>query len=441
MTETNTDLSYIDHTTRGVERTVTYFKSKENYIRLLEIFLEELQEVEEAFNDLSKIKDVDSVVGIWLDYIGKIVGEPRKSREDEEYRLALQLKISINTSEGTAPAIREIISTYTKSDKLRLAEGIVSWGHLIFNGVENSGSDLLKLLQDIIPVTTSMVVMQDTENKCFFPAWELRLSSLEVFEVFDGTVTETLNLVLTEGGPPSPFFVSLDGVVDGYDQDTEDNCFLEWESPVDFRLHNGELLELKLTPTSDPEPFRVNGVVECTVDEVLAPWEITPECFVVDTQPTVVEEDVTAKSGIMSRIDLTSYGSTIRSFIQPEFGEVFNGTTTSVWYNPPTSITEGDSFKVYLYNNIIVEVLVEVEVIEVVAPFTGVNIGDAVISGEEEWEDVNGLPTFDLLLADQSAVNPATHPILHSIYEDLPLLTTETGSPFPYKIVADYTGT
>ena len=73
--------------------------------------------------------------------------------------------------------------------------------------------------------------------------------------------------------------------------------------------------------------------------------------------------------------------------------------------------------------------------------FAGVQIGRAIITGETVWVDSHGKPSFDLL-PQGSAFSGATYPLLAVIYPSLvtPTLATPTGSPHPYKIVADYTG-
>lgn len=70
----------------------------------------------------------------------------------------------------------------------------------------------------------------------------------------------------------------------------------------------------------------------------------------------------------------------------------------------------------------------------------GVEIGEVIISGEDVWHDSNDVPVYDLLLADGSAVSDVTRPILFSLLPVLPNLPTIEGSPFPNKVVADYTG-
>ncbi len=72
--------------------------------------------------------------------------------------------------------------------------------------------------------------------------------------------------------------------------------------------------------------------------------------------------------------------------------------------------------------------------------FTGVQIGQALITGETVWVNSLGVVTFDLL--DQGSTFSATsYPRLAVLYPSLtlPTLATETGSPFPYKFVADLT--
>ncbi len=266
-------LKVIDHVQQGEDRSTSYFKTKKNYLALLKVFLEQLQEIEVAFHDLSKAKDLSQVTGIWLDYIGRIIGEERKGRGDEDYRAGLNLRIAVNTSDGTPPVIYEIVKTFTQSDKVRLAEGILSWGQVILNGTKTVNSNLYNLLEEIKPVTSAVLIMQDTDNKCFFPAWEYVKTSLDVFETFNGTVSETLELVLTEYATPIPLYVSQTGEQDSYDPDTIENSFLFWEEMSNLMLSDGTDLVLQVTP-STTTVLEVYGLEEQDRDSVLLPWEI-----------------------------------------------------------------------------------------------------------------------------------------------------------------------
>lgn len=276
-------LETIDHISIGKERAISYFQSKENYLNLLEIFLREIQEVEDAFIELAQMKDLNTVTGVWLDYLGSILGEERDGLGDDVYRANLKLRVAINTSDGTTPVLQEILRTYTESDFIRFAQGVLSYGQVIFNGTSNATRNLYELVQDIIPVTTRVILLQNTDENCFFPAWETEIANLDAFFLEDGVGGKSLfELTLTETAAPSPFFVTLDGELSGVDQDTGGDHFFEWEDNpttqllftdyVGLELNVGEPLEL-LTSGSNIENTR------------LFPWEINENSFYEEGYP------------------------------------------------------------------------------------------------------------------------------------------------------------
>jgi hypothetical protein len=46
------------------------------------------------------MRAIDFASGVWLDYLGEIVGEPRKGRLDADYRRYIRIRILVNRSEG-----------------------------------------------------------------------------------------------------------------------------------------------------------------------------------------------------------------------------------------------------------------------------------------------------------------------------------------------------
>jgi hypothetical protein len=67
-------------------------------------------------------------------------------------------------------------------------------------------------------------------------------------------------------------------------------------------------------------------------------------------------------------------------------------------------------------------------------------IGDVIITNASVLYNSGSQPTYDLLLCDGSTFDENIYPELYSILGDsnvLPNIPDETGSPFPYKIVAD----
>lgn len=59
------------------------------------------QAIEDAAAQLRARLDIDSQVGVQLDKIGALVGEPRQGRQDAEYRLWLKARIRVNRSSGS----------------------------------------------------------------------------------------------------------------------------------------------------------------------------------------------------------------------------------------------------------------------------------------------------------------------------------------------------
>lgn len=269
-------ISPIDHVELALERPSFKLKNAENFLKLVEIFVEKSQEIEDAFLDLADQKDLDTVEGVWLDYIGKIVGEERVGRDDDTYRQAIQLKIGINKSDGTPDVISELIQTYTKADRIRLIEGRWAWGQVIVTSPESINNTAHKLLEDIRPVATRMFLLSDVNDGAFYPAWEVSVSALSLFEVFDGSVTETLELVLDDIGNIGNLYVNETGGGYNYLQGTAGRQFLEWEQPTDFEVFNGTGVipfEVQLTPTVS-EQLIVEGVENATTGEVTLAWEV-----------------------------------------------------------------------------------------------------------------------------------------------------------------------
>ena len=74
---------------------------------------------------------------------------------------------------------------------------------------------------------------------------------------------------------------------------------------------------------------------------------------------------------------------------------------------------------------------------------TGVQIGELIISPETVWTDENGVPIYTLLESlENTTFDLELYPLLAAVHPNgiLPYMEQEEDSPFPYKVVADYTG-
>lgn len=107
-------LDYIsDHEGEALDRLPHQFKEKPNIEAFIRAFIGEIQSIEDAVEQILKFRWVDTAVGYQLDGLGKIVGESRNGRNDDAYRLAIKLRIAINTCEGTPEEVIAIFLLVT----------------------------------------------------------------------------------------------------------------------------------------------------------------------------------------------------------------------------------------------------------------------------------------------------------------------------------------
>lgn len=234
----------IDHTTTGVDR-LTYKLKQSNIETLLSLFLAKKDEIEEAFTAIGGIKDVNTTTGIWLDYLGKLVGEDRNNLEDEDYRVMLKRKIAINTADGTPDSIMSLVSQYTDATGVSLTESGMAFGTVSIKEGENLSSGVYDLIQTIKPAATRWLVHSDIYDNAFKPAYENNTYEPELFYVTtDGTTYDNLKTTVN-GTNFSNFYIVKEGQCYyedtvyatrntlHYEGDTGDDSYpraiLEWE--------------------------------------------------------------------------------------------------------------------------------------------------------------------------------------------------------------------
>lgn len=111
-----------DRVDNALDRLITQFKGKPNIETLLTAFVDQNQEKEDALFGVLNNRWVDTAVGDQLDGLGAIVGQIRGGRTDAQYRLAIQAKIAINTSKGTANEVITIYSLVTGATIVQIYE-------------------------------------------------------------------------------------------------------------------------------------------------------------------------------------------------------------------------------------------------------------------------------------------------------------------------------
>lgn len=182
----------IDQTEQGIGRLITCLREKENIEKLLEIYLIECQEIEDASIEFAEQKNISIATGVWLDYTGGIVGVLRLGQSDAEYRTSILLKIQINTADGTPDTITSLVRQFTGANDVRLRDFTVAASTLYTNGSGNLEQPLFELIDQIKPVGVRIIIHTDREDNAVLPSWEVDLPLVEFLEVTDPLTPPTL---------------------------------------------------------------------------------------------------------------------------------------------------------------------------------------------------------------------------------------------------------
>ena len=96
-----------NHADEALSHLIQFFKNKERITALMDSWSTQAQQLEQVFWDLLTKRFLSVAIGVHLDNLGSIVGEPRKGRLDPAYRAAIRVRILVNRSNGR---IEELLS-------------------------------------------------------------------------------------------------------------------------------------------------------------------------------------------------------------------------------------------------------------------------------------------------------------------------------------------
>lgn len=129
-----------DHSIRAISRLSSQFKGKENIEKLIKIFTDELQEIEDAQFQLLLLRSVSTSTGVQLDNIGEHVGALRGGQNDTEYRASISLQIGVNNSEATEMVIHDIAKQLTNATVLNVIDDFPAGITITTDGTGFTGS-------------------------------------------------------------------------------------------------------------------------------------------------------------------------------------------------------------------------------------------------------------------------------------------------------------
>lgn len=89
-----------DHVEASLDLLLDQYKEKPRIAALLGSETKQIQALEDAIWDTIIGRLIDNAVGVFLDYLGKIVGQERTTPDDELYRARIRTRIRANKSLG-----------------------------------------------------------------------------------------------------------------------------------------------------------------------------------------------------------------------------------------------------------------------------------------------------------------------------------------------------
>jgi len=97
------------HVLDALTRLVSQFRDQPDLASFQSAFVNRIQEMEGALQELLAERSLDSAVGVQLDGLGALVGQAREGRDDSDYRLVIRARIALNIGSGTPEDIYRVL--------------------------------------------------------------------------------------------------------------------------------------------------------------------------------------------------------------------------------------------------------------------------------------------------------------------------------------------
>jgi len=137
-----------DHASRAVQLLPRQFRTKAGITALLQSWIRQAQEIEDALWALLQCT-LDTAVGDALDQIGALLAFARGSMNDDDYRVMLRAIVRARQSSGTGEDLLEVIGLMFDPDGITFStlDGYASWLVVPHAVLPYSSVSVLRVLQ------------------------------------------------------------------------------------------------------------------------------------------------------------------------------------------------------------------------------------------------------------------------------------------------------
>ena len=119
------------------------YKDKPKIVGLASAIIGPLQPIEDAFFGMLTLRSINYAVGIQLDKLGVIVGQPRNGLTDEPYRSRIKIRILQNISQGEPDTLIAVYQALTNSDYVLFQENYPAGLNMFSGGDIPAGQETI----------------------------------------------------------------------------------------------------------------------------------------------------------------------------------------------------------------------------------------------------------------------------------------------------------
>ena len=131
---------------KKIPRTLYKVTEESHLAKLISMMNHNFNEIQTVAEELRSLRSIETQTGEVLDKIGEIVGEPRKNRGDEVYRLFLYVAIQRNISNGSLNMMSDILQIIVGEDKKFNIDELSKYkGERLLDGKKKNGANGRKL--------------------------------------------------------------------------------------------------------------------------------------------------------------------------------------------------------------------------------------------------------------------------------------------------------
>lgn len=147
-------------------RLIEQFKASPNLNGMVEMFVEEIQEVEDAVIAVISELTLSTATGVNLDLFGEHLGRRRAGETDADYRDILRVQVGINTSDGAEQPLYDVFKLLTGSTVSVMTETFPAEIQLFGDGPTINAS-VIAQLQQIVAATVQINFLLSGGNRPF----------------------------------------------------------------------------------------------------------------------------------------------------------------------------------------------------------------------------------------------------------------------------------